>query len=115
LSAPISEQLLIHSAGYYPYTGFDARGKPTWGAMVTLEKVRFTSHVRSNALAGTGEQKNDRGALFYDTSISSPAGQTFQKLGKIVYGGENYQIRDVSDPSGDEGTHHVRLALVGLT
>jgi hypothetical protein len=113
MSAPISEIMLTHSADYYPVTGLDARGKPIYGTKVSLTAVRFTSKIKQNVMIATGEQKNDKGALYFDSSISRPSGQTFEKNGKIVYGGASYLIRDISDPSGDGGIHHVRLALVG--
>lgn len=113
MSAPISEIMLTHTADYYPVTGLDARGKPTYGTKVSLTAVRFTSRIKTNTMTGTGDQKNDKGALFFDSSISRPSGQSFEKNGKIVYGGSSYLIRDISDPSGDGGIHHIRLALVG--
>lgn len=115
MSAPISEIMLTHSADYYPVIGLDARGKPTYGTKVSLSAVRFTSKIKQNVMIATGEQKNDKGALYFDSSISRPSGQTFEKNGKIVYGGASYLIRDISDPSGDGGVHHVRLALVGAS
>ena len=114
MSAPISETMLTHSAEYYPVTGLDARGKPTYGTKVSLSAVRFTSKIKQNVMIATGEQKNDKGALYFDSSISRPSGQTFEKNGKIVYGA-SYLIREISDPSGDGGVHHVRLALVGAS
>jgi hypothetical protein len=112
MSSPLSTSILVHTAALYSYSNTDEYNNATYGSAVTLTRVRV-SPAKKNELTALGEKNNDALVLIYDNANSLPKGTTFKALDKIVYGGKNYIVREVDEPSGDAASiHFYRVRLV---
>ena len=111
-SQPIPRKILKNTAELYPYVSVDEFNAPTYGTKVDLSYVHGQP-VKKTSLSALGEQKDDALLFFYDCANSLPAGQSFKELDKIVFGGQEYIVREaIPQPDAlSGGVHHWELRL----
>lgn len=94
--------------------GYDDYGNPVdYGDEVGITRIRIEYNVATTN-STNGETMVDDAVLYYDPVQSSPAGLSFPRKSKIVFGGDTFLVR-LYDPKFDETgrLHHVELRLTG--
>ncbi len=112
---PIPRAIMNQSATLYPFVSTSAGGVKTYGTAVALSSIAMMP-AKQNAMTSLGEMKDDLYLMVFDSVNSLPAGTTFKKKDKIVYGSENLEVRKVvPQPDLTTGlTHHWEMNLVAL-
>lgn len=107
---PIPKKLLIHSASAVIH------GEPDKWGNKPIESTTQLSHVRvdpssSLSLNNRNEQVRLSAVLFFDCKNSRPAGFDFEHTQKIVYGGQEYNIVQISKFFDESRLHHYEVEL----
>jgi hypothetical protein len=104
---------LRQSVQYCEYLGKDKYQNITYADAVTLSNIRIEYNVQTVNDAN-GETQVDDAVVYYDPVQSSPAGLSFKRRSKIIFGGDDFVLR-LYDPKFDEKgvLHHAELRLVG--
>ena len=106
--------LLNMTADYYPRTGDDSYGTPSYGTKVTLANV-YIEQSKAITIGGLGEIPDGTVTMFFDAENSAPATTVFSNLDKILYGGITFLVRQavpfVNPMTGS--LHHWELKLYG--
>lgn len=90
----IKRNLLTHSATAYEVTGRDMDGNELIGNETTLENVRVVFNDRQ-INGGQGKAPGSTATLYFDTTISKPAGFIPVKNMQIEHNGRHFVINDV--------------------
>lgn len=111
---PIPTYLLNKSATLYPSSTPDEYGNPTYGAAIPLASI-YVERTIAVSVGSLGETADGALTLYFDCVNSTPVGQVFKNLDKIVYKGVSYLCRNavpLPNPMTDED-HHWEIQLYG--
>ena len=106
--------ILNKSATLYQKTGVDEYGNPTYGTAIPIGSI-YVERSIAVTNGSLGETADGTLTLYFDCENSTPSGQQFNNLDKVVYKGVSYLCRNavpLPNPMTDTD-HHWEITLYG--